>query len=286
MKENRFSESKAAAINEVIKEIKGAKSVALVGIDRVPAKQFQQIRRLLRGKATIKVIKKSLLMRAFDESGIQNIRGLEEHAEGPVAAIFSMENSFKLFREIQNSRTRAPAKGGEIAPEDVILEAKPTNLKPGPVVGELQKAGIPASIDQGKVVIRKETVVVKKGDKISRDKAIALSKLEILPLEIGLDFRASFEDGTIFHNDVLNVSVQDYLNKLSAGHSRAISLALHISYLNSTTVPIMIGNAYKNAKALSLGVAYPTKDTIGELMAMARKNAEALNASISDRVAQ
>jgi len=36
-------------------------------------------------------------------------------------------------------------------------------------------------------MIRKETVLVKKGDKISKEKAIALAKLEILPLEIGLD---------------------------------------------------------------------------------------------------
>lgn len=284
MKENKFSESKSKVINGLIEDIKKSKSVAVVGIDRVPAKQFQQIRKSLRGKASIKVVKKSLLMRAFDESGIPNIKGLEEHAEGPVAAIFSKENSFKLFREIQNSRTKAPAKGGEIAQEDIVLEARPTNLKPGPVVGDLQKAGIPASIDQGRVVIRKETVVVKKGEKISREKAVALSKLEILPLEIGLDFRASFEDGTVFHKDVLNVSAQDFINQMIAGHSNALALAMHISYMNNETVPLMLGEAYKRAKALSLSIAYPTKDTIGELLAKAKAQAEALGSKLPEDV--
>lgn len=280
MKENRFSESKSRVINGLIEEIKKSKSVAVVGIERVPAKQFQQMRKSLRGKANIKVVKKSLLMRAFDESNIANIRGLEEHTEGPIAAIFSQENSFKLFREIQNSRTKAPAKGGEIAQEDIIIEAKPTNLKPGPVVGDLQKAGIPASIDQGRVVIRKETVVVKKGEKISREKAIALAKLEILPLEIGLDFKAAYEDGLIFHRDVLNVSVQDYLNQLVSAHSNAIALAMHISYISPETLPLMLGEAYRKAKALSLSIAYPTKDTIGELLAKAKAQAEALESKL------
>jgi len=152
------------------------------------------------------------------------------------------------------------------------------------VVGDLQKAGIPASIDQGRVVIRKETVVVKKGEKISREKAVALSKLEILPLEIGLDFRASFEDGTVFHKDVLNVSAQDFINQMVVGHSNALALAMHISYMNGETVPLMLAEAYKKAKALSLSIAYPTKDTIGELLAKARAQAEALGSKLPEDV--
>ncbi len=284
MKENRFSEEKSQVINALIEEIKKSKSVAVVGIERVPAKQFQQMRKSLRGKADIKVVKKTLLKRAFEESGLENIKGLEEHTEGPIAAIFSHENSFKLFREIYNSRTKAPAKGGEIAQEDIILEAKPTNLKPGPVVGDLQKAGIPASIDQGKVVIRKETVLVKKGEKISREKAVALSKLEILPLEIGLDFRASFEDGIIFKKDILNVSAQDFLNQMASGHSNALALAMHISYMTRETLPLMLIDAYRRAKALSLSIAYPTKDTIGELLAKAKAQAEALGSKLPEEV--
>ena len=281
MKENRFSESKDVAIKSLSEDIKNSKSIALVGIERVPGKQFQEIRKSLRGKAKIKVVKKTLLKRAFDGMNNETIRGMENYMDGPVAAIFSKENPFRLFKEIEASRTKAPAKGGEIAPEDIILEAKPTNLKPGPVVGELQKAGIPASIDQGRVVIRKETVLVKKGDKISREKAIALSKLEILPLEIGLDFRAAYEDGIVFDKSILGSSTQDFLNKLSSGHSRAIALSIHLNYYNRETTPIFLSNAYRHAIALSVEASYPTKDSIRLLLARGNSIAVSLEGKVS-----
>ena len=51
MKENRFSESKDQAIKSLSEDIRNSKSIALVGIERVPGKQFQEIRRALRRKA-------------------------------------------------------------------------------------------------------------------------------------------------------------------------------------------------------------------------------------------
>jgi Ribosomal protein L10 len=280
MKENRFSQSKDATIKNLTEDIKNSKSIALVGIDRVPGKQFQQMRKSLRGTAKIKVVKKTLLKRAFDGTGNEAIKGMDNFMDGPVAAIFSQENPFKLYKHIEASRTKAPARGGEIAPEDIVLEARATNLKPGPVVGELQKAGIPASIDQGKVMIRKETVLVKKGDKISKEKAIALAKLEILPLEIGLDFRAAYEDGIVFDKSVLGSSTQDFLNRLVMGHSMAIALSLHINYYNRESTPIFISNGYRNALALSLAASYPTKANIELLLSRGNAVAKSLESRL------
>jgi large subunit ribosomal protein L10 len=276
MKEERFSAMKDREIKLLSNEIKNAKSIAMVGIDRMPGRQFQQIRKSLRGKAKIKVVKKTLLKRAIDGMNIETLKQLDNFMDGPVAAIFSQENSFRLYKEIEASRTKAPAKGGEIAPEDIILEAKATNLKPGPVVGELQKAGIPASIDQGKVMIRKDTVVVKKGEKISREKAMALSKLEIMPLELGLDFRVSYEDGIVYDSSVLGVSTQDFLNRLVSGHSMAIALSIHLDYYNRETTPIFVSKAHGSALALSIAASYPTKENIHLLLAKGRSIAKSL----------
>jgi|YelNatPaOPRAMG01_1025707.scaffolds.fasta_scaffold00400_19 large subunit ribosomal protein L10 len=286
MKENRFSEQKNVTIQSLSRDIKESKSIAVVGIERVPSKQFQQIRKNLRGKARIRVVKKTLLKRAFEELNMEGITGLEKFMDGPIAAIFSNENSFKLYREVKSSRTRAPAKGGETAQEDVFLEAKATNLKPGPVVGELQKAGIPASIDQGKVVIRKDITLIKKGEKISREKALALAKLEILPLEIGLDFRASFEDGTLFKSDILDVSVEDTIGQLSLGHRNAIALSLNIGYFTRETTPIMISNAHRSALSLSVAISYSTKENIALLLAKAAAGAKAISNKLPEGVGQ
>lgn len=271
------SETKKAVIDGILNELKQSKSIALVGIQGVPAKQFQSIRKSLRGKARIKVAKKTLIKRALDQSQLPSINSLEEHSEGPVAIIFSNESSFKLFKEIQNSRMRAPARGGETAQEDIMVPAKATNLKPGPVVGELQKAGIPAAIDQGKVVIKKDTVVVKKGEKISREKALALAKLEIMPLEIGLDFRAAWEDGIVFSKDVLSVPPEVQLEQMRQGFLRALSLAVAIEYPTKESMPILLAKAFNNAKSLSIAIEYPTKENIKELLALGKLQAETLD---------
>lgn len=280
MKEERFSEIKDREVKSLSADVKGSNTVAIVGIERVPGKQFQQIRKSLRGTAKIKVVKKTLLKRTFDEMNLEAIRGMENYMDGPVAAIFSKENPFRLYREIEASRTKAPAKGGETAQEDIFLEAKATNLKPGPVVGELQKAGIPASIDQGKVMIRKDTLLVKKGDKISREKALALSKLEILPMDIGLDFRAAFEDGILFDKSVLGSSTQDFITKLSSARSRALALSLHLNYYSKESTPLFVEKAYRNALALSVSTSYPTKDSIKFLLSKGNVNAKAIENKI------
>ena len=64
---------------------------------------------------------------------------------------------------MEATKSTAPAKPGDIAPEDIIVKEGETPFKPGPIVGELQKAGIPAAIEGGKIVIRKDKVLVEKG---------------------------------------------------------------------------------------------------------------------------
>src|SRR5207245_1547002 len=86
-------------------------------------------------------------------------------------------------------------RGGEIAPEDLWVRGGETPFKPGPVVGELQKAGIPAAIERGKVVIRQDKLMVKAGARIPRDVAQQLARLEIFPLVVGLDLRGAQEQG-------------------------------------------------------------------------------------------
>jgi large subunit ribosomal protein L10 len=277
------SEEKKKVIEEIINEAKNSKSIAVVGIGGVPAKQFQSIRKSLRGKAKIKVAKKTLIKKALDQSNLPSIEGLEEHSEGPIAIIFSNESSFKLYKEIQNSRMRAPARGGEIAQEDILVPAKATNLKPGPVVGELQKAGIPAAIDQGKVVIKKDTLLVKKGEKISREKALALAKLEILPLEIGLDFRAAWEDGIVFHKDVLAVPPEQQIAQMREAYTRALALAVAIEYPTKESIPLLLSKAYNNAKALSIAIEFPTKENIKELLALGKAQAEAISKIVEEK---
>ncbi|NIP34765.1 MAG: 50S ribosomal protein L10, partial [Thermoplasmata archaeon] len=96
-----------------------------------------------------------------------------------------------LYKMMERTKTPSPAKGGELAPNDIVIKAGDTNFKPGPVVREFQKVGIPAAIERGKVVVKKDAVLVKEGEPIPKDLATVLPRLDILPLELGLDLKAA-----------------------------------------------------------------------------------------------
>src|SRR5581483_4483352 len=132
------------------------------------------------------------------------------------------------------SKTKAPLKAGQKAIEDIRVPKGETQFKPGPIVGELQKAGIPAAIDQGKVVL-------KAGEPASQDLATMLTRLEIFPMTVGMDLKAVFEEGTIYSRDMLSV---DETARLQQAHMNAINLAVFAGYPTAKTVPFLISKAY------------------------------------------
>ena len=145
-------------ISRIKQDIKTHDVVAVVSIQGIPARQFQDMRSELKDVANIKVVRNTLIYRALEQSGESTLK-LFEKVEGQTALIFTNLNPFKLFKLLENSKTPAPAKAGENAPRDIIVEKGPTSFRPGPIVGDLQNAGIPAAIEKGKIVIRETKTV-------------------------------------------------------------------------------------------------------------------------------
>jgi large subunit ribosomal protein L10 len=177
-------------VEEIKANAKKYTLIGLVDVYGIPAQQVQQIRRNLRGKAVIKVTRNTLIRHAFEEIG-GDVKNLSKYISGHSAIIFTNDNPFKLFKQLETTKTKMAAKPGEKAPEDIVIEKGPTSFKPGPIVGELQQAGIPAAIEGGKVKIRETKTVVKKGGIISAKLAAVLTKLDIKPMDVGLALQAS-----------------------------------------------------------------------------------------------
>ena len=253
--------------------------VGVVDMYGIPASQVQQIRRNLRGTATVKMARNTLIEHAFTELG-GDVEGLKEHAEGQSALIFTDENPFKLFKLLEKTKTKMAAKPGETAPEDLVVPKGPTSFKPGPIVGELQKAGIPAAIEGGKIVIRKDKVLVEKGHKVPEELAKILPKLEILPMIVGMDLKGAFEDGIVYQRDILNVPVGYYPTMLATAARNATALGVSIVYPTKQTIGPLLGKAYRGASAVGVKAAIPTKDTIGPLLAKARAEMLAIAAQV------
>src|SRR3990170_3179389 len=269
---------KKALVEELAKGFASSKVIGIASIKGIPAPQFQAIRRKLADRATIRVAKNNLLRLALERASSQkpDLTKLSDVIEGQTAVILADLNPFRLFKELEATKSRAPARGGEVAPEDLWVYEGETPFKPGPIVGELQKAGIPAAIDRGKVVIKKDKLLVKAGERIPRDAAQVLTRLEILPLIVGLDLKGAYEDGMVFRRDALavdDVVVRAQLTEAGAG---AFNLAMFVGYPTKATIVPLLTVAHAKALSLAVESGFPTPDSVKVLLAKARAQALAL----------
>ena len=252
---------------------------ALVGVRGVPAAALQKMRRELRNRGhPILVAPNSTVRHAIENATKERpeLAPLLERVTDQTAVLAADGNPFSLYQELVRTRSPTPARGGEIAPADIEVPAGTTSFKPGPIVGELQHAGLPAAIEKGKVVLKKDTIIVRAGHPISREVAGLLTRMEILPLEVGLDLRALVDGKTFYAPEVLRVDLDARRRELALAHRRAIGLALEIAYPSKLTTPFLVGKAHRQALAVAVAAGYPTKETLPHLLARAVREARAV----------
>lgn len=272
------AEWKQGAVKELTDLLTSSKVVGIVEIGGIPAPQMQLMRRNLHGIANVRSAKNRLIFRALDEAEkqVKGISGLKESVAGQTAIIATDMNPFKLSVQIKSTRTMAPAKGGETAAHDIEVKKGDTPFKPGPIVGELQKAGIPAAIQEGKVAIRENKVIVPEGEKIPADVAQMLTRLEIFPVEIGMSLHAVFEDGSIFRPDVLDINIDEIMGRMKQASTNAFNLAIEAGWVNKLTIKPLLRKARNNALTLAIEQGIITKETIKNLVSKAHANMLAL----------
>ncbi len=252
---------------------------AVVGLRGVPASALQTMRRELRARGhPITVATNSALRHALEKAATErpSLRPLLDHVVDQTALLAAEGNPFSLYQELLRTRSPTPARGGEVAPNDILVPAGTTNFKPGPIVGELQHAGFPAAIEKGKVVLKKDTVIVKAGGTISREVAGMLTRLEIFPLEVGLNLRAVVEGTTFYPPEVLAVDLDAQRAELARAAHTALGLAVEIAYPTTASLPLLVAKAHRRALGVAIAAGYPTKETIAPLFARAMREAAAV----------
>ncbi|UCE90890.1 MAG: 50S ribosomal protein L10 [Methanobacteriota archaeon] len=269
---------KKDAVASLVSKLGETKVVGIIDVRGVPAPAFQTMRSNLRDKAQITMLKNSLARLALQEAGKKRsgMEGLVGAVDGQCALVTSDLNPFRLFKQLDATKTKMPARGGEISPEDIEIKAGDTPFKPGPIVGDLQKAGLPAAIEQGKVVIKRDKLLVKEGDEISREVALVLSKLEIFPITVGLDLRAAFEDGVVFEKDVLVVDDAEYFGKVRSAAAEALNLAVFIGHPNEVSTKPLLTKAHFSALNLAANAGVMNSETVRLALAKARASMIAL----------
>ena len=256
-------------VTNIKAEAETHKVIAVASIHGIPARQFQNIRAELRGVARIKVARNTLIHRALEEAG-ETMLKLFENVEGQTALVFTDLNPFKLFKLLENSRTPAPAKAGDRAPTDIIIEKGATSFRPGPIVGDLQNAGIPAAIEKGKIVIRETRTVAKAGDAISVRLAGVLQRLEIYPMEVGLYLRAAYDGDVLYVPENLRIDEKAYFSQFVLAVSNALNLSMNTAYPTSLTAAPLLQKASFEAMNLAVNAEIFEPEVLKTLLSRAQ----------------
>jgi large subunit ribosomal protein L10 len=243
-------EEKLKEVEELKNLIDSYPVVGIVDVFKLPSRPFQEIRNRLKDKAIIKVIKKSILLHAIRNSGRENVSQLEQLIPLQPAVIFSNVEWFKLYSEVSKLKPLIFAKEGDVVDENIVIKAGPTELSPGPVISEFAKVKIPVGTEGGKIAIKKDTLVTKKGDKLSKGLAAILRKLKIKPIKIALNIVAIFDSGKIYGKDVLQLIGEKYLNMIKEDFMKALNISIAIGYPTRENVGYLLNKAYQNAKIL------------------------------------
>ncbi len=277
-KKVHVAQYKKDLVKKIVELIRQYQIVGIVNMENLPAKQLQNLRAKLREKVVILMTKKRIISIAFDEAAKHKpgIEGMKKYLVGMPALIFTNDNPFRLYAMLQKNQSKAFAKANQIAPDDIMISAGPTPFAPGPIIGELATIGIKSGVDAGKVAIKQDAVVAKRGEPIKAKVAEILARLGIEPVKVGLDLMMVFEKDTIYGKDVLAIDETEFMNRLVGAHGSAFALAMFISYPAKDTINQLIGMAFSDAKALGLSQNIVSKDIIEYLLAKAEMHAMAL----------
>jgi len=275
---------KRTTVEGIVKALEQHRTIGVVSIAGIPAAQLQKMRGGMRKDVRMVVSKSTLLGIAIKEASSKGHPGLDKLGEsisGPCALVVSDRNPFRLYKMMESTKAPAAAKGGEVAPNDITVKGGDTNFKPGPIVRELQKVGVPAAIEKGKVIIKKDAVLCKKGEVISKDLAGILPKLDIMPLIVGLDLRAAYEGGVVYKPAVLNVDEGAMRSQFGQGANAAFNLAMNLAYTTPHTVRPLLLLGHTHALTLGVRAGVVTSETAGPIILSSYMKALALAAKVS-----
>ena len=275
-------EHKVKIVDELVNLIKKHKVIALTKMDTIGAHQVQRLRNMLRGRVLIKMAKNTLMKIALNKAKKfkPGIEKLADYITGSCAFVFTNENPVKINLFLERNKAKAPAKAGQTAQSDIIVPEGNTGLPPGPVISELNEVGIPTKVQSGSVWVAKDTVVCKKGEKISRKLALVLSRLGIEPMEVGLSLHAAYDDGVIFTEEELTIHPEEIKQQIQTAHIEAFNLALNATVPTTDTMPILLQKAYSEAINLSINACIPTKETLPYILSKAHVEATSLASKI------
>lgn len=243
-------EYKLKIVSDLVENIKKSKTMLIASTNGLPSSQFHEIKKNLRGKAMIKVVKKSLILRAIDSIGKDSLNKIKEIIGADIALFFSDLDPFELSGLLAENRSSAKAKAGDIAPEDINVEPGPTNLVPGPAISELSSVGLKVAVEGGKLSIKLPARIAKAGDVIKENVASVMAKLDIKPMKVGFEPLAAYDGKNEKIYVGIKIDKKQTLEELKDLIKRALGFAVARAYLAKETISYFIAKAGREEIAI------------------------------------
>lgn len=271
-----YSKKKVQMYNNLIELTKQYKVIALIKMEKVRSTQLMQVRKNFRDQLKIMMTKNNVAKKALQAVDIKGMDKIMEALDGQRAFMFTNMDPFKLSLTLDKSKIYLPAKGGDVATDEIVIPAGNTGIPPGPVLSEFKEAKVPTKIDAGSIAVSEDTVVATSGDVISHKLAALLSKLNVKPIKAGMSIYLAIQDGVFYSNEDLRIDVDEARQELLASFNSALALAVDASYVAKESIEHLLRKAFSNARSLSINAGYVTPETVKDTLASANVKAQAL----------
>lgn len=249
-KVSTIPEYKKELVTKLAEKLKKAHTVLVASVKGLPASQFQKIKKSFRGKAEVIVAKRTLVGRAIDKAGKGALENLKEKIGADVVLFLSEIDAFELSGMLSEKQSPTKAKKGDIAPEDITIEAGPTDLLPGPAISELGAVGLKVVVENGKLSIKQGKTVTKAGEEINAKVADVLSKLNITPMKVGFIPVAAYDSGADKTYFDVRIDKKGTLESLREAISKSLGLSIGVGYVVKENIGMFIGRAGREEKAI------------------------------------
>lgn len=268
---------KERILQEIESYLKSYRFLIVADLFKIGSSEIQQIRKLLRRKAVIKVTRNRLL-----EKAIEKVFGSKKFSlSGQNMFIFTNMNPYELYIFLSKNKIPIPAQAGAIAPKDIIVPEGNTGLTPGPVLSKFSKLKVPTKIVEGSVWIAKDTVIAKAGEQISNDAVELLNLLGIKPLELTINLRMAFDGRTVLENISLNL--EEITNEIKKAYEDGFRLALNAKLPLPEVLPLLIYEAYQNYLKILDSVVVPERESLERSLKKAESIAKLVQEKIKDK---
>ncbi|ABN66967.1 ribosomal protein P0 (A0) (L10E) [Scheffersomyces stipitis CBS 6054] len=241
-------------LRELLEEYK---SIFVVGVDNVSSQQMHEIRKALRGDATVLMGKNTMVRRAIRGflSDLPEFEKLLPYVKGNVGFIFTNADLKTIRDEIVSNVVAAPARAGAVAPKDVWIPAGNTGMEPGKT-SFFQALGVPTKIARGTIEIVSDVKVVEAENKVGPSEATLLNMLNISPFTYGMTVVQVYDNGQVFPSSILDISDDELVGHFVSAINVIASISLAVGYPTLPSVGHSVVNHYKNVLALSIATDY------------------------------